>query len=88
MRPGSKRTGPGRELKPEPEPEPEPGPAQATVQDAASSGARACGHGFPLIARENSKYSKGTPLVPFFLYLNTSNFHSMANVGLNAFSYL
>jgi len=54
----------------------------------ASGGARMCGHGFPLIARENSKYPKGTPFVPIFLYLNTSNFHPMVNVGVNAFSYL
>ena len=59
---------------PLPEPEPEPEPAR--------------GHGFPLIARENSKYPKGTPFIPIFLYLNTSNFHPMANVGLNVFSYL
>ena len=40
-----------------------------------------CEHGFLPIARENSKYPKGTPFVPNFLYLNTTNFHLMANVG-------
>ena len=83
------RTRPGREPEPRPrpglEPEPEPGSAPAA---AASGGARMCGHGFLPIARENFKYSKGTPFVPNFLYLNTTNFHPMANVGLNAFSYL
>ena len=60
------------------------------TRTATGGGARMCGHGFPLIARENSKYQypKGTPFVLIFLYLYTSNFHPMANVGLNAFSYL
>ena len=82
MRPSSKRTGPGRE----PDPELEPGTSAGRPAAAASGGARVrmCGHGFPLIALENSKYPKGTPFVPIFLYLNTSNFYPMANVGLNA----
>ena len=33
--------------------------------------------------RENSKYPKDIPFVPIFLYLNTSSFHSIFNVGLN-----
>ena len=73
MRPGSKRTRPGRE--PGPEPEPEPGTGTGTGA-GASAGAcvRMYGHGFLPIARENSKYPKGTPFVPIFFYLNTSNF--------------
>ena len=39
------------------------------------------GHGFSQIARENSKYPTGTPFVFIFLYLNTSNFHLISNVG-------
>ena len=85
MRPGSKRTRPGREPGPEPGPEPGTGAAAAA---AASGGARTCGHSSLLFARENSKYPKGTPFVLNFLYLYTTNFHPMANVGLNAFSYL
>ena len=81
VRPGSKRTRTARIIEPKPKPEPElrhrPAPAVA-----------ARGHGFPLIARENSKYPKGTPFIPIFLYLKTSNFHLMVNVGLNVFSYL
>ena len=47
------------------------------------AGARVCRHGFPPNARENSKYSKGTPIILIFLYLNTSNVYSISNVGLN-----
>ena len=65
-----------------------PSPSPSPVAAAASGGARMCGHGFLPIARENSKYPKGTPFVLNFLHLNTTNFHPMANVGLNAFSYL
>ena len=77
--------GPG----PGPEPEPEPGPARHRRRrwpPPVAARARTCGHRFLLIARENSKYPKGTPFVPIFHYLNTSNFHLMVNVGLNAFS--
>ena len=86
-RPDSKRTRPGREPEPEPRPRPGPGPEPGT-----GTGARAhacmCGHSSLLFARENSKYPKGTPFVLNFLYLYTTNFHSMVNVGLNAFRYL
>ena len=84
---------PVRQPEPRPRPGPEPGPAPAPAPAgrtaaAASGGVRMSGHGSLPIAHENSKYPKGTPFVLNFLYLNTTNFHPMANVGLNAFSYL
>ena len=91
---------PGRVGNPNPNPDPGPGPGPVPSPSparhrrrpaaAAASGARARMHGHSSlpIARENSKYPKGTPFVLNFLYLYTTNFHPMANVGLNAFSYL
>jgi len=49
------------------------------------SSMRALGHGFPPNARENSKYPKGTPLVPNFSYLSHSTFHIMSNMRLKSF---
>ena len=60
----------------------------AAASGGALAHARMCEHSSLPIARENSKYPKGTPFVLNFLYLYTTNFHLMANVGLNAFSYL
>ena len=92
-RPDSKRTRPGRN--PNPNPAPSPSPARHRHRPAAASGGararthtRVGGHRSLPIACENSKYPKGTPFVLNFLYLYTTSFHPMANVGLNAFSYL
>ena len=82
LRPDSKRTRPGRE--PEPRPDPAPAPAGRRRRGARTHDR----DGSLPIARENSKYPKGTPFVLNFLYIYTTNFHLMANVGLNAFSYL
>ena len=88
-RPDSKRIRPGREPEPRARPEPEPGTGTGTGAGRRQRRrARMCWHDSLPIARENSKYPKGTPFVLNFLYLNTTNFHPMANVGLNAFSYL
>ena len=78
LRPDSKRTRPGWE----------PGPGPAAASGGARAHARMCEHSSLLFACENSKYPKGTPFVLNFLYLYTTNFHPMVNVGLNAFSYL
>ena len=90
MRPDSKRIRPGREPEPEPGPEPDPEPgAGLPAAAAANGGARAHERAwFPPNRARNSKYPKGTPFVLNFLYLNTTNFHPMVNVGLNTFSYL
>ena len=81
---------PGREPEPEPElrPRPEPEPGAGRPPPPAAARTRTSGHGSLPIARENSKYPKGTLFVLNFLYLYTTNFHLMGNVGLNAFSYL
>ena len=86
VRPSSKE--PDRVGLPNPNPSPGSGSRHWRRRQPAATGGGARGHGFPLIAHENSKYPKGTPFVPIFLYLNTSNFHPMSNVGLNAFSYI
>ena len=65
------------QVDPDPDPDPDPARAQAAAR----------GHRSLPIARENSKYPKGTPFVLNFLYLYTTNFYPMTNVGLNAFSY-
>ena len=64
----------------------EPGPHACQLRHGAGGGrARVCGHGFPPNARKNSKYPKGTPLGPIFLYLNPLTFHTLSNVGLKRF---
>ena len=70
--PGSKRTGP--KLLPHP---------RRGLGPSPNGGARLrVGMVLPNRAR-NSKYPKGTPFIPIFLYLNTSNVHSISNMGLN-----
>ena len=82
VRPCSKRTRPGS--KPAPRPRPEPGTGAGCRRRRQRRRARAW---FPPNRARKLQVPKGTPFVPNFLYLNTTNFHPMANVGLNAFSY-
>ena len=90
--PDSKRTRPGREPEPEPRPGPEPSPAPAPGRPAGRRRqrrrARACAGMVPSQSRAKTPSTqRARPLGTWsFLYLNTTNFHPMANVGLNAFS--
>ena len=43
---------------------------------------------FPPNRVQKLQVHKGHTLCSHFLYLNTSNFHPISNVGLNTFSYL
>ena len=79
--PSSKRTGQGRE----PEPKPGTGADQQPPPAVARAHVRTW---FPPSRERKLQVPKGHTLCSHFLYLNTSNFHPMANVGLNAFSYL
>ena len=66
-------------------PAPRPGPGLSSDSGLGCAGGgdmRAWAWFFPNV-RENSKYPKGPPFFFIFLYLNTSNFHSISNVSLN-----